>query len=220
MSKNLSLTNSKDLLVNSLSIITENDYKDIFEIFLTKAEGYGDIVGLSPEDLNSLQELAAALNNDSDFFNSINSKIALKADIATTYDKIYINNLIDNYYPKSTIENSLLGKLDKTIINNYYTKIQSDNLLTPYYTSEKTNELLALKAYTLDVYNKVSTNALLNLKLDISTYDSGILLKANKADVYTKDVTYTQSELNVLLNNKLNIGITYDKLEIDNNGFI
>ena len=86
MSKILNLTNSKDLFVNSLSIIQENDYRDIFDIFLTKGEA-GDIVGIAPEDLNSLQELANALGNDSNFINNINSQIALKMNISDTYKK-------------------------------------------------------------------------------------------------------------------------------------
>ena len=86
MSKSLSLTNLVDIEADSIKIGDE----DIYDIFLTKSEG-GDIVGISPEDLNTLQELANAIGNDANFITTINNQIALKRNISDSYDKNYIN---------------------------------------------------------------------------------------------------------------------------------
>lgn len=43
-----------------------------------------DVTGIAPETLNSLSELASAINNDPDFFNTLNTSLSTKADIATT----------------------------------------------------------------------------------------------------------------------------------------
>ena len=75
---NLSLTNSKDIVCNSLRIINETDTTDVFNLFLLKSEA-ADIVGIPPETLSSLQELAAAIGGDAAFFATVNGKIDLKS---------------------------------------------------------------------------------------------------------------------------------------------
>ena len=57
-----------------------------------------DIVGIAPDTLNTLKEIANAINNDPNFFQSINTQINLKRGIATGYDKKYIDNQFSNYY--------------------------------------------------------------------------------------------------------------------------
>ena len=74
---NLSLTNSVDIVCNSLKLIQNNDLIDIFSLFLLKSEG-ANIVGIPPATLNTLQEIANAIGDDADFFNTINGKIDLK----------------------------------------------------------------------------------------------------------------------------------------------
>ena len=91
MSKTLSLTNLVDIEADSIKIGDE----DIYNIFLTKSEG-GDIVGLAPETLNTLNEIAQAIGNDANFITTINNQIALKRNIADSYDKTYIDNTFSN----------------------------------------------------------------------------------------------------------------------------
>ena len=88
MSKTLSLTNSKDLICNSLRIIHGDELLDVFELFLLKSEG-ADIVGISPESLNTLQEIANAIGNDAQFFSNINTQLSTKANITDVYTKSY-----------------------------------------------------------------------------------------------------------------------------------
>lgn len=54
-----------------------------------------DVLGIAPEDLNTIQELAAALNNDPDFNTTIQTALQAKADA-------------------STVTSSLATKADKT----------------------------------------------------------------------------------------------------------
>ena len=57
---------------NNDSIMIGNE--DIYDIFLTKTSG-SDIVGISPEDLNTLQEIANAIGNDANFITTINNEL-------------------------------------------------------------------------------------------------------------------------------------------------
>ena len=86
MVKRLSLTNSNDIVFNSVRMINGNLLQDIFDISLTKGEG-ADIVGIPPDTLNTLQEISAAIGDDAQFFTTIDNKINLKRNIADSYDK-------------------------------------------------------------------------------------------------------------------------------------
>ena len=63
----VSLTNSKDIVANNISVIENNKVIDLKELFLSKLDAIENIVGLPGETLNSLQKLAEARNSDSNF---------------------------------------------------------------------------------------------------------------------------------------------------------
>lgn len=73
------------------------------------------------------------------------------------------------------------------------------------YTKEEANALLADKANSADVYSKTAADALLNAKAnaaDVYTKteaDNLLSAKANAADVYAKSETYTQKQVDDLL---------------------
>ena len=73
------------------------------------------------------------------------------------------------------------------------------------YTKEEANALLADKANSADVYTKTATDTLLNAKAnaaDVYTKteaDNMLGAKANAADVYAKSETYTQKQVDDLL---------------------
>ena len=56
----VSLSNSKDIVANSISVVRGNRIIDVITTI-------DDVTGLAPETLNSLEKLANALNNDSNF---------------------------------------------------------------------------------------------------------------------------------------------------------
>ena len=210
MVKTLSLTNLVDIEADSIMIGDE----DIYDIFLTRTSG-SDIVGISPEDLNTLQELANAIGNDANFITTINNQLNLKRNISDSYDKTYIDNAFGNYYTQTETTTLLSAKLDSNAITNYYTKSEADTFLNVRYTISQTDGLLNLKSNVSDTYTITSTNTLLNNKLDISTYNAGIILKANMSDVYNRSVLYTRNETDGLLNLKSNATETYNKTDVN-----
>ena len=81
MNKTWSLTNSKDIIANSISLIIGNKVVDLNYLFLTKDSSVSDIIGLAPEDLDTIAEIAAAINNDNNVFGTIQNLLALKASL-------------------------------------------------------------------------------------------------------------------------------------------
>ena len=84
----LSLTNSKDLVVNSITVVKGNRAIDLVDTL-------DAVSGLAPDTLNSLQKLASALNNDSGFFTTVTTALGNKAETSTTYTKSATNTLLD-----------------------------------------------------------------------------------------------------------------------------
>ena len=58
-------------------------------------EGIAGVVNTAPLALDTLRELAAALNNDSNFATSVQQQFTFKADKSTTYTKIEANELLN-----------------------------------------------------------------------------------------------------------------------------
>ena len=63
----VSLTKSKDLIANSISVIDKNEIIDLQKLFLSKLDAITNIVGLPVATLDSLQKLAEAINSDAKF---------------------------------------------------------------------------------------------------------------------------------------------------------
>ena len=99
MSRTLNLNNTEQIICDSIFLIRGDEIKNIHDLFLSKSDG-ADIIGLAPETLNTLQEIANSIGNDADFFNTINTKINQKRNISDSYDKTYINDLIVCIIPK------------------------------------------------------------------------------------------------------------------------
>ena len=98
----LNLNNSNDMIANSIHLIQGNALTNLVALFLTKDEAH-DIVGIAPDTLDTLAEIAQAIGNDANFFITINNQLALKANLADVYSKSYIDTLISNYYTKTEI---------------------------------------------------------------------------------------------------------------------
>ena len=112
----VSLNNSKDIIANSISVIKGNRTIDVVETI-------DAVQGIAQETLNSLEKLASAMNNDSNYFQTVTTAISNKADSATTYTKSVVDGLLD-------------AKVDDTEMTNYatkattYTKSDVDTKLT------------------------------------------------------------------------------------------
>jgi hypothetical protein len=81
----VSLTSSNDLVVNSLSLVEENKVIDVKELFLRKLEAIDNIVGLAPDTLNTLQTLGEAINDDSNFYDTLIRDLSCKANTLNRY---------------------------------------------------------------------------------------------------------------------------------------
>jgi predicted ATP-grasp superfamily ATP-dependent carboligase len=110
----VSLNNSKDIIANSVSVIKGNKTIDVIETI-------DAVQGLAPETLNSLEKLATALNNDSNYFQTVSAAISTKADTAT------VNTLLD-------------AKVDDTEMVNYATKATT---YTKTEVDDKCNNIIA-----------------------------------------------------------------------------
>ena len=80
----LNRTNSVDTVANSISLIKGHKVENLDTVI---TEGLTNVTGSSPENMETIEKVAAALDNDPDFFTTVNDRIDLKADQTTTYSK-------------------------------------------------------------------------------------------------------------------------------------
>ena len=90
----VSFTNFKNIIANTISVIDKQIRWLIWKFFLSKLYDINSIVGLPIETLNSLQQLAEAINSDANFFDTIMNAINSKSDI------IYVNTQLDTILRK------------------------------------------------------------------------------------------------------------------------
>ena len=140
----------------------------------------------------------------------------------------------DQYVTLEYLTNNVLNKitnLQTDITNNIGSQIESvkqqiQNKADKSTTATKTelntakteltnsfNEKLALKRDKSDSYNKTEVdNKITTAKTELN---SALANKANSSEVYKKSETYTQTQVNNLLNNKADKSTTYTKTEVD-----
>ena len=106
----VSLSNSKDIVANSISLIRGNRLINVLETI-------DAVQGLAPETLNSLEKLASALNNDSNYFQTVSGAISNKADAATTYTKTEVDNNI------SDLEEVVMSGITRPLIRSNLLKV-------------------------------------------------------------------------------------------------
>ena len=83
----VNLSNSTDIVANSVSVITGNKVIDL----LLTIEG---ITGLPPDTLNSLEKIATSVNNDPEFWSTVST--AITNAVANKADTSYVNTAIPN----------------------------------------------------------------------------------------------------------------------------
>ncbi len=185
-----SLTNGKDIVSNSITIVNGSRAIDLIETIDT-------VQGLAPENSNSLEKLATALNNDNHFFSSITTSLGNKSDKSTTYTRVETNNLLDakvddtemtNYATNTGVATSLNAKQHKFIIaeipadtgrlfDNNSTKFRAINVETPLSITATRDDYSTI---TSDTYDES------NIDSKITTINTNSLAKRNITDSYTK----------------------------------
>lgn len=126
-------------------------------------------------------------------------------------DEVEASIDLNDYYDKQETDTLLASKANTSDLPdmfNYYTKSQTDNLIpdvSGFATKTELSEGLATKANSSDVYTKAQVD---NLIPDISglatktELQNGLALKVDitaLSDYYTKQQTYSQSEINALI---------------------
>ena len=219
MSRSVNINNTESIIADSIFLIDSNDLIDIRSLFLYRTEA-SDIVGIPPDTLNTLQEIADAINNDPNFFQTINNELNLKRYITDSYSKTDVNTLLLNHYTKTESDTLLNAKLNASVISNYYNKTEIDGFNNLRYLKTETNNLLNLKVdtTTFNTANQQRIQADANLEASIllkqdvindndlsiaktNGLQAALNLKANSSGVYTK------AEADNLLSNKLDTSV-------------
>ena len=219
MSRSVNINNTESIIADSIFLIDSDNLTDIRSLFLYRTEA-SDIVGIPPDTLNTLQEIADAINNDPNFFQTINNELNLKRNITDSYSKTDVNTLLLNHYTKTESDTLLNAKLNASVISNYYNKTEIDGFNNLRYLKTETNNLLNLKVdtTTFNTANQQRIQADANLEASIllkqdiindgdltiaktNGLQAALNLKANSSDVYTK------AEADNLLSNKLDTSV-------------
>ena len=138
----------------------------------TSILGAGDII-ISAYTDSKVQTYLTANN----YVNTttLNTALALKADVATTYTKTQVDSALSNKADTTTVNNALALKADQSTT----------------YTKTEVNTSLALKADQSTTYTKTQVDTSLALKADQSTtytktqVDASLALKANTSSLGT-----------------------------------
>ncbi|ETR67847.1 MAG: hypothetical protein OMM_11152, partial [Candidatus Magnetoglobus multicellularis str. Araruama] len=128
--------------------------------------------------------------------------ISTKSNHADIYTRTYIDNTINAAI--TDITNTLQQKSD---IVDIYTRTYIDNTINAAIT-DITNTLQQ-KADADNYYNKTYIDSALSTKLNTSTYNAGISLKADISDIYTS------GKIDTLLNQKLDNSDAYTRSYLD-----
>ena len=87
----LSLTNSEDIIANSVSII--NSKGQLVDLIQLLGETF---IGLPPDTLDTLEKIATAIDNDPAFLTTVRGLLDTKAEKINTYTKTEVNREINN----------------------------------------------------------------------------------------------------------------------------
>ena len=87
----LSLTNSEDIIANSVSII--NSKGQLVDLIQLLGETF---IGLPPDTLDTLEKIATAIDNDPAFLTTVRALLDTKAEKINTYTKTEVNREINN----------------------------------------------------------------------------------------------------------------------------
>ena len=176
------------------------------------------LIGDAGEALDTLGELATALDDDENFASTITTLINTKADQATTYTKTEVNDALalkadqGTTYAKTEVDDALDLKADQATT---YTKTEVDDALSlkanqvTTYTKTEVNDALDLKANQATTYTKTEVDDALDLKANQTEVNDALALKANQA------TTYAKTEVDDALDLKADQATTYAKTEVD-----
>ena len=193
------------------------------------SEAISNIVGAAPDALDTLYEIAAALNNDEDFAASITTQLGNKldksvynTDKATFATKTELNNKVDKVSGKqlstndytTTEKQKLAGIADNA--NNYSHPTSAGNKHIP--TGGSANQVLTWKANGEAQWSdapsvtvgKATADALGGIKVGYTTSDKNYAVQLDSNDKAFVNVNW--SDTKVTVNNTLTSDSTAEAL--------
>jgi hypothetical protein len=229
----VSMSNTKDIVANSISVIDKNKVIYLSELFLSKLDAINHIVGVPVETLNSLQKLAEAINHYCGFFGTIMRAINLKAD--TSFVVSHVDTLISKFLNYDTRAESNIKFLTKSDRFNTYNKTEVDLNFSSLIGAapEVLDTIVELAAalgndnnYDTTIQNQINnkqTNGTCYLNSEMDVYLSGLTTGINTrvsnsvVDIEGKFKITTSEDNNILKTQNI-IGLTpYDALQLSFN---
>jgi len=196
MSRTLSLTNSKDIIANSIKLIIGNDVVDVTELFSLKED-----TGSSNDPLNT-----SIINAPTSLDLKINSipKIQISSILTTMNQPLNMNdsNVINLNEISSTLEQPLIinttGTAGQFIINNYGSESFSIFKSVCYINNGLVlNDTIQMNSNILDGVKQILGNE--NVDVEIDTTGTGnLILKRNAVEKIK--ITSTSTDLYGIIN--------------------
>ena len=208
----VSLNNSKDIVASSIGIIKGNKTIDV-------VEAISAVQGLAPETLNSLEKVATAIDNNPQFFQTVASGLAAKADKSELTAAV------------NTINTSINAKQNKFIIaeipantgrlfDNNSTKFRAINVTTPLSITATRDDYLTISSDTYDKANIDGKITTINNALDTKATTTALNNKQDKIVLGTSStgsqswINTTTSKLKNIVGANLTLSADDDKLTI------
>jgi hypothetical protein len=161
---------------------------DVKELFVSKLEAIDNIVGLAPDTLNTLAKLGEAINNDSNFYQTLVTDLSFKANAADTYrkDETYTEEEVNQLFEDTTshLTEALALKEPAFIAVPPMLKVLN---------SETGNIELKLSPALTDQIDLKLDESQVQTMLDALT--DVIDTKADRSDTYTKEQTMDAYEI-------------------------
>ena len=129
--------------IETNAVIQEVSMNAVNESKLYTNQQIADIVGQSPELLNTLEELSNALGDDPNFATTVTNQISLKADKNSVYSKSEVDTIVTNKISLKADKNSVYTKSEvDTIVQNFISIDDNNENNLSTWSSEKIKEEL------------------------------------------------------------------------------
>jgi hypothetical protein len=187
----LSLSNTRDIIANSIHLIQGNVITDILDIITANSADTNAIINALLADQNFINAIAAAATN------SYTKSEADALFYTQTYLTTALNGKVDvsslnSYYTKTEIDTNIYTKTQ--IDTNIYTKTQSDNLINAKQNIINDGDLTIAKTNGLQT--------LLDGKVDdsqvLTDVPSGALFTDTKTEIYNGNGFYDLSKIHFI----------------------
>ena len=173
-----------------------------------------NLINSAPETLDTLSELAMALNGDENFAATIATQINSKANTIDVYNKTEVDTLLEEKANLSDVIDSLDHKANATDLTALSIEVGSKANTADVYTKVDIDTSLEEKANVSNTYTKSEIDTLLIDTATMSNVSSVLESKADKAN------TYTKTEVDTALSYKASTNDILDVVDSRINGII